>query len=627
MASTTNFRQRLESLVQKAEHEVTANPRRYKFKLALLAVLGYTVIFSILAVLVILLGGTLYAAFFSSAILILLIKKKIIIVLAVAIWFLFRAVFVRLTEPEGLALTRKDYPELWREIDDLRSQLKSLRIHNVVLVPQMNAAVSQTPRLGLIGPHKNTLVLGLELLMSLTPAQARAVLAHEFGHLSGAHGRFGNWIYRKRIAWARIGAAYDATGFGAGPMKNFMSWYVPRLSGYSFALARQQEYEADAVSAALSSKDDAASALVLVRIRDAIGIETFWKPLLERAITDPEPESRTFTKFYEHLKTHQPPRALVEQKLAEAMRDRTDTTDTHPSLVDRLNALSSWPQVTLTGAMAAEKWLGARMPEVLSHFDTLWLEGNGDSWRHRHEGATAALAYLAELQAKPPTDRTQIENWQIAALTEQFVPAADPLPLYRAYATAYPDDLDAPFVIGRILLFDRNDAEGIQHLQRAAEGPGLREQAASMLASHYRTTDNDAEAEIWLRRAEEAHDINYEARAERDSISSTDTFAAPTAGSELTAAIAAAIRTTSAAAKIKNIVIASKVVRHFPDNPVHVVLLEASFFTSGKDELGQTVANELSERIALPATWFFIPATSDNRAVARKIRSAGQKIA
>lgn len=627
MTSTTNFRHRFEHLVEKAEREVSANTGLYKFKLALLAALGYAVILFVLTLLVVLLGGTLYAAFFSSALFILLVKKKIIIVLAVAIWFLFRSIFVRLSEPEGMPLSRQDYPKLWTEIDDLRRKLKALPIHNVVLVPQMNAAVAQTPRLGLIGPHKNTLVLGLELLMSLTPAQTRAVIAHEFGHLSGSHGRFGNWIYRKRIAWARIGAALEDGGLGTGPMKNFMSWYIPRLSGYSFALARQQEYEADAVSAALSSKEDAASALVLVRIRDAIGVETFWKPLLERAITDPEPEPRTFTKFYEHLKTHQPPRALVEQKLADAMRDRTGTADTHPSLTDRLNALSSWPHVTLDNVMAAEAWLGESLPGILDHFDKVWLDGNGDGWRQRHENATAALAQLEELRLKPPAGRTQMESWQIAALTEQFLPGVDSVPLYQDYATAYPNDADAAFVMGRILLHDRNDSQGIPYLEAAAERAHLRELAAGILAAHFRAAGNDRAAEQWLRRAEQAHDVNNEARAERDSISAADTFAAPTADPDLMSMVTAAIRSTSIAAKIKGIVIASKAVRHFPDEPVHVVLLEAGIFTRGKAELSHVIARELSDRLSLPHSWFFIAATRDNRALVRKIRSAGQKMA
>lgn len=627
MESTTTLRRRFEDLVARAERDVTDNPQRYKLKLAALAVLGYAVIFCLLALLVLLLGGTIYAAMLSSAFLLILIKKKLIIVLVVAIWMLFKSLFVRIRAPDGLPLKRADFPELWAEIDDLRSQLKALPVHQVVMVPDMNAAVAQTPRLGLVGPHKNTLVLGLELLMTLSPRQARAVLAHEFGHLSGAHGRFGNWIYRKRLTWARIASAFDGqAGFGAAPMNRFIHWYVPRLAGYSFALARQQEYEADAMAAQLASREDAASALVLVNVRDEITREEYWKPLLQRAILDPRPEPRTFTGLYEHLKAARPNQALAQAKVAAAMREKTNYADTHPALRDRLQALGTWPSFGVGGEMAAERWLGARLGDVLAHFDAAWHDNNAEAWRNRNAYANEAIAHLKDLVARPADALTQMEAWQVAALTEQFMPALDALPAYKAYAQSYPDDMDGTFVIGRILLMDRKDAAGVAYLEAAAQSRAHREDACGLLSAYYRTQGEEEAAEHWLRESEAAYDDNAEARSERSDVVASDAYRRTSLDDDLLRGLAAAIRATSIGGKIKTIWIADKVLKHFPEKGVHAVLVDMPLFAWRKDEAGQTLANELQGMIDLPDTWFFVPAVSENRALAKKIRALGHSI-
>ncbi|MFT4584050.1 MAG: Zn-dependent protease with chaperone function [Gammaproteobacteria bacterium] len=143
-------------------------------------------------------GGVLAVSIYSTALLIILIKKKLIFLIVPAIWILTKSLWVKLEAPGGYRLAKKNCPQLFEEIDSLRRSLKALKIHEVILTADLNAAISQTPRLEVFGWQKNTLILGLELLLTLSPEQARAVVAHEFGHLSGNHSRFAGWIYRIR---------------------------------------------------------------------------------------------------------------------------------------------------------------------------------------------------------------------------------------------------------------------------------------------------------------------------------------------------------------------------------------------------------------------------------------------
>lgn len=183
------------TLVRRAEVDIAQRPRAYRLRLFGLAALGYGVVFGLGAIAITLLGGSIALAFYSTAWVMLLIQKKLIFALVAILWVLFKALWIRIEPPQGVELQRQDFPVLFAELDQLRAALRAPRLQRVLLTPQLNAAVVRTPRLGVLGWHRNTLVLGIELLMVLSPSEAKAVLAHELGHLSGRHNRFSAWIY------------------------------------------------------------------------------------------------------------------------------------------------------------------------------------------------------------------------------------------------------------------------------------------------------------------------------------------------------------------------------------------------------------------------------------------------
>ena len=238
-----------ERTAQRAEKLAETSFSYYKFKLVLFALLGYFVIFSAIGLTIGSLVGIGYLAYAHTAWILLLFKKKIGFLLIPVIWMLLRACWVRIEAPSGFELKKKDYPVLFAEIDSIRKDLDAPRIHQVILTQEMNAAIAQTPRLGIFGWQKNTLILGMELLLILSPEQIRSVIAHEFGHLSGNHSRFNGWIYRVRTTWFQIMQAFDQQhSWGGAIMAKFFDFYAPRFAAYSFVLARANEYEADNIA-------------------------------------------------------------------------------------------------------------------------------------------------------------------------------------------------------------------------------------------------------------------------------------------------------------------------------------------------------------------------------------------
>jgi Zn-dependent protease with chaperone function len=225
-----------------------------------------------------LIGGTVWGALASTAFLILLLKKKLIVPLLAVIWVILRSLWVRVEAPTGFVAPPADFPRTARGGRGLAPAARhagGARDHPHRRLQRRHRADSAP---GVLGWQRNTLLIGLPLLLSLSGEQARAVLAHEFGHLSGNHSAFSAWIYRLRLSWYRVMGAFDqAQGFGTALLRRFFHWYAPYFNAYSFALARGNEYEADAISVRLTSVKAAAQALVSTHVRSDALHQHYWR--------------------------------------------------------------------------------------------------------------------------------------------------------------------------------------------------------------------------------------------------------------------------------------------------------------------------------------------------------------
>src|SRR5690606_25897917 len=155
--------------------------------------------------------------------------------------------------------------------------------------------IVQVPRLGLFGWQKNYLILGLPLMQLLSLDEFKAVLAHEFGHLSGAHGRFGAWIYRVRTGWARLNEwRQQQRRWGSFVFVPCCGWCAPKFAAYSFVQARRQEYEADQLAAEALGADAIGRALVRLNLKARELSERYWPTVYAAADRDPTPTVAPF---------------------------------------------------------------------------------------------------------------------------------------------------------------------------------------------------------------------------------------------------------------------------------------------------------------------------------------------
>ncbi|MFT5447755.1 MAG: Zn-dependent protease with chaperone function [Gammaproteobacteria bacterium] len=619
--TTAQRRERFEALVSKAERLIEKSPQADKVRIGALALLGDAVIFGVLFTLVIVLGGTLWAAFASTALFLLLLKKKANFLLAIAAWALLKALWVRFERPHGEAVTAAQAPELFAVIRDISGVLNLPRIHEALLTDEFTAGVAQSPRLGVLGWQRTSLLLGVPLLLALSPEEMRAVSAHEAGHLSGNRSRFNAWIYRVCISWYRIMASFDeAEGFGAGLMRRFFDGYAPYCNAMSFALARANEYEADAVAVELTSQRAAASALAGASVRGDVASQEYWQPLLRRARNEAEPKAAPCQGSAPFHASHEAELGHLRERIAWEMNTLTGHADTHPALNDQLAAIGGEPGGEFTVfPSAAHAWLGDALPSLLATFDSDWVARNAQSWREQYQETREAIDALDALAARPRNELESLELWRLATLTEQYgLSDGQPggqfddqsngdtdraLTLFREYAKQEPQDVGGDFVIGRLLLA-RDDQAGVHYMARAADHFQLALNACEYLYSYYLRVGDEAAAQHWRDRGEVQIDLQNEASAERSGLHKKDAFLP----SELSPQwLENLVEQLSAMKTVRHAFIAHKQVEINPQSALYVIAISTSGWFTRNAEVVQSLADELE----VPGECFFVARAGD----------------
>lgn len=606
--------EQFESLVQRLELDSARDPRMYKVRLAGFALLGYAYIGAVLCLLLLLVAGMLILAARGGAWILLL--KKIGLVVAGLIVIVGKSLWVKFAAPTGRRIVRPQAPRLFEMIDDIRRRANAPVAHEVLITEDFNAAVVQLPRLGIFGWPKNYLLLGLPLMQALTIDEFKAVLAHEFGHLSGAHGKFGAWIYRLRQGWARLNTALsEQEHWGSFLFVPFFRWFAPAFSAYSFVQARQQEYEADRVSAEVAGANSAAAALVRVNTQGDFLSTRYWSDVFRRTESDPHPLATPYAGMRRAFAESNDPQH-VAKSLGSAMAAKTGYADTHPCLADRLRALNVTPQeLAPIDRNAADALLGSLTSDLALEFDNEWQSSIREWWQRQHEYIRDSRQKLEAFDQRADEELSVEEEWQRAHLTEEFRDPQVAFSMYERLLTREPAHLSARFALGRMLLA-RDDERGIEYLLDVCRKDQSATQAAcDLIIGFLRRNGRDEEARTYIDRYVEAADIEEAARKERAQVRSTDKFLPHGLEPDAVQKLVAQLENHP----IRRAYLVRKSTKHFPEEPLYVLGLQQSrkFFSSPK--LG-ALAEVLSSEITFPGETIIIEVDGENKVFRRPIK-------
>lgn len=242
--------------------------------------------------------------------------------------------------PRALRVTPEDQLELWEQIGAVAMAAGKRVPEEVFLDFEVNASVLEQHRLLGLLPSRRRMVLGAPLVASLTVAQLRAVIAHEFGHYGS---RLGAVALRGRIAMVHTAEVFTGDiGWFDRAAYLLYARYSELYLRLSQALARDLELAADRAAvrqegpAAMAEALRALTVLSAAQERYLAAYATMGAPV---GALPPEGE---FYGGYLRFLDARPDGELAA--LAEGRRRRPPHKyDSHPSDTERLAAIEAAP--------------------------------------------------------------------------------------------------------------------------------------------------------------------------------------------------------------------------------------------------------------------------------------------
>ena len=303
----------------------------------------------------------------------------------------FRLLWYKAPNPVGVKLEPGMAPRLVQMVQHLRTTLKAPPIHAIYIDDSLGAGVMQNPRMGLLGGYKNILVLGLPCLITLTPDQLKAVIAHEFAHITGKHSLLRCWLNSVWETWESLENSLDIEDeehHGIAAIRGFMRSYLPKYFIFLFVLYRANEYEADRCAKRIAGQEQFAASLVTLGLRGKM-LSDVVLPSIEGKLKQQQlqPE-KIFSTICDNIE-QEIPREIAQQWLKVFLQEETSLDDSHPCLAERLKmagysplhpdgdavtATQPIPLNTVVTASAAQYYLATISPKVITLFDKIYAK-------------------------------------------------------------------------------------------------------------------------------------------------------------------------------------------------------------------------------------------------------------
>jgi Zn-dependent protease with chaperone function len=521
-----------------------------------------------------------------------------------------RALWTPYPPPQGRRVTRDQAPQLFKLLDKVRQRTGGPRFDEVLVDGDLNACVVQRPRLGLLGWYRNTLVLGLPLLFLLSSRQLASVVAHEYGHLSGAHGKLSAWVYRTRRGWLRLAELREGSSQGNSVVDMvlalFFNHFFPRFNARAFVLSRQQEYEADAVAHAVAGQQHSSDALMALQLGARYLDEIFWPAVFSRARSGGELRETPFREMRATLAqclTHGRASAWLQQ----AYKALPSSTDTHPSLRQRLD-FAKCKAVLPPGhaEKAAISLLGNTMEVMVAALDTQWQRQHATEWAQTVRAMSTKAARLTALNEK--RERASLnsqETVERATCIELTHAPEQTLLAWQEAHRAFPADADIAYGLARCLKDEpdpsaQNEVFGLW-LQVGQSDSRHAVVALQQAIVWLETQDRHSEASVWRQRLKDRVAMEQEAMDDRMDFAHDPVFiSAGLSRAQVQDCVDVLIRERA----VGSAYLARKQTRLYSQRPFYVLMIERS--RAPRQPSSRRYYQRLQKKLDLPGDFMVI---------------------
>ena len=480
-------------MIERIEEEAKSRPRRHKLKALIVGLLGYLLIFGILATLFGLIATGAYRSLGPSR-----NSALWFAVMLAAAWVLIaflRGAVRRLPAPSGLLVRRHHAPTFFDLIEEARKEAGGPRQRRIFLDASGTAGLNLRPWLGLLGRTTHTLIVGLPLLAGVSTDQCLAILTHEFGHTTGAGSRIDELL---KIAHQRWSLAL--TTRPPFLTVRFANWYIRKLSAYLVVVGRRTEYAADHAAARLTGNRVVGDALLRTTIVQSYIDRDYWPTLMEQARQVVTPPSNALSDLIRRI-TDGTVDATGKSAMRRSLAHQTDEEDTHPCLRDRLKRLQ-WPAPEIdldqTGigdlpmprvpnqSVLDERYPSLVRDHLVSSMDRGIVGEMADNWANEHNAIQAARRELEKEREPGPDTRVQ-DLMRYAAMQNDVHGIEQAVPFLKQVIERDEHHPRANYVLGEHLA-RRDDEESLPYLERAAASchPWFAPQAAEQMYLFHR---------------------------------------------------------------------------------------------------------------------------------------------
>jgi len=259
-----------------------------------------------------------------------------ILSLAVAILVTYAISTMRFSLPTGLELKEASFPRLFELLQELGELYGEPRIDRVILRDRFVMRIIKTPCTGFAFSTTRTLIIGLPVLLTLSPLDVHVLLARRMGQLAGKGSRLNSWLYSLRDMWDQYtsSCATLSSSF-IRPVCSFFQSYAPFYRSFSVAIARSSEMDADLYALESINDRDVARGITCQVLTETYLCRTYWPEVLEIAGKSGKPESLPHAGMAKVFENGLPDDD-IQATLKRIKKAKNDRRSASPSLADRL---------------------------------------------------------------------------------------------------------------------------------------------------------------------------------------------------------------------------------------------------------------------------------------------------
>ncbi len=243
---------------------------------------------------------------------------------------------MRFSLPSGLELTEGHFPRLFELLQELGDTYDVPCIDRVILRDRFVVRIVRTPCNGFAFSTTRTLIIGLPVLLAMSPLDVHVLLARRVGQLAGKGSRLNSWLYSLRDMWDQyLSSCTTQSSLFVRPVCSFFHSYAPFYRSFSVGAARSSELDADLYALQAISDRDVARGITGQVLTEAYLCRTYWPEVLETARVSGRPESLPhagMAKVFEHGLSDDDVQATLER----VKKGKKDRRSAMPSLADRL---------------------------------------------------------------------------------------------------------------------------------------------------------------------------------------------------------------------------------------------------------------------------------------------------